>query len=105
MTVKEIGQFVHAIDPKARHYFVGQEGSNFTVWMETERLALEADDGWAEEGWKATIARFTKQEYDPIAASIEAALLNNVRIALTSYKVGSHLQSGYISHFFEFEAM
>lgn len=105
MTVKEIGELVHAIDPKARHYFAGQDGSNFTVWMERKRIDLEGDDAYAEEGWEAVIARFTKQEYDPIAAAIEEALVNDPRIALTSYEVGSHLQSGYISHFFEFEAV
>lgn len=105
MTVKEIGELVQAIDPKARHYFVGKDGSNFTVWMETERLGLSADNTWAEEGWKATIARFTKQEYDPIAAALEETLLNDDRIALVSYKVSSHLQSGYVSHFFDIEAV
>lgn len=105
MTVQEIGALVQAIDPKARHYFVGKDGSNFTVWMETERLGLNADDIYAEDGWKATIARFTREEYDPIAAALEEALLNDERIALVSYKVSSHLQSGYVSHFFDIEAV
>lgn len=104
MTVKEIGALVQTIDKNARHYFVGKDGSNFTVWMETEKIGLKADDAYAEDGWKATIARFTKQEYDPIATALEEALTNDDRIALVSYKMSSHLQSGYVSHFFEIEA-
>lgn len=105
MTVEDIEAFVAEIDPEARHYFFGKHGSDFTTWAETELLFLEADDTAANEGWKAAIIRCTTQEYDPIAASIKHALLNDPRTTLTNYSVGCNPETGYIMHAFKFEAM
>lgn len=104
MTVKDIEEFVALIDPQARHYETAKDGSDFTVWMEYKAIGLDADDIMAIHGWKFEIARFTRTEYDPMAAAIFAALQNDPRIAVKNYDVEYTAKTGYIEHRFDCEA-
>lgn len=101
MTVKDIEEFVAASDPKARHYFFGKREDNFTMWMEVEKIGPSADNNYIP-GWRFTIDRFTKQEYDPVAKALEESLDESDYISYT-YEVATYPKSGYIHHHFECE--
>lgn len=103
MTKEEIRMFIGGIDPGAKHYFTALDGDDYTVWAETERLGIDADDGYAEPGWAFEIVRYTQNEYDPVPARIEDALMNNPLISFT-YRVDCDPPSGYILHIFSCEA-
>lgn len=99
MTVRQIQELVASVDPLARHYRNTKDGSDYTVWMEYMRTGLNGDDVH-ESGWKFEIDRFTKQEYDPVAEAIEAALKADPRVAFT-YNVEYEQDTGYIRHLFD----
>ena len=99
MTVDEIRTFVTEIDPDAAHYFTALDGGSYTVWAETERLGLDADDGYAELGWNFDIVRFTKNEFDDMPQKIENALREHPLIGY-SYTVDAEPQTQYIIHTF-----
>ena len=103
MTVKEIAEVIKKADRDARHYFIATDGSNYTVWMEYQATDLYADDGCAEEGWLFEVARFTRDEYDPVADKIRDVLLADDRIAVRAYTVEASLATGYIEHRFDCE--
>ena len=99
MTVEEIRTFVANVDPDAAHYFTALDGGSYTVWAETERLGLDADDGYAELGWAFEIVRYTQKEDDEMPQKIEDALLEAPLISF-SYRVDSDPETGYILHSF-----
>lgn len=103
MTVQQIAALVGSADPAARHYYNPHDGENYTRWQEYERIGQAGDDDWGE-GWKFQIDRYTKQEYDPIAADIEAALKKSVGVTYT-YLVDYEQDSGYIHHIFDCEGV
>lgn len=105
MTVQEIQRILVAIDPDVHHYDCATDGSNFTVWMEYERIVLHADDGGAELGWKFEVDRFTKDEYDPVVELLEQALLTHDSITLMNHTVQYDQTSGYIRHMLDCEAV
>ena len=103
MTKTEIKAFIEKIDPKAKHYFTKLDGGSYTVWSETERIGLDADDDYAEPGWVFEIVRYTQSEFDAMPQSIENALLDHPLISF-SYRVDCDPPSGYILHIFSCEA-
>lgn len=105
MTVQRIQDILAQIDPDIHHYECADDGSNFTVWMEYERLILDADDEGAELGWKFEVDRYTKDEYDPIAEQLEAALMAHTSITVKPQRVQYDQASGYIRHQFDCEAI
>lgn len=107
VTLKELAGIITTADPDAKHYdatAAAREGLDFTVWMEYERIGLDADDAWAEQGWRFEVDRYTKTEYDPVADAIETALLNAPGVTC-GHRVQYNGQSGYIRHIFEGEAV
>lgn len=102
MNIDGVRQIVTAIDPTAKHYFTRLDGGSFTVWAETDRTGLEADNGYAELGWNFEIVRYTKNEFDDMPAKIEDALRKNPRVAF-EYSVSADPESGYIMHVFDCE--
>lgn len=105
MTTQEIEQLLFTIDPEARHYECALDGSNFTVWMEYERIVFYADDGSAELGWRFEVDRYTKDEDDPIAEAIEQLLMAAENVTVKPRRVQFNQQTGYIRHIFDCEAV
>lgn len=108
MNVEQIANVIHAADPGAKHYDAtraAKAGEDFTVWMEYERTGLEADDTWAEKGWLFEVDRYTKTEFDPIAESLEKAFTDDEHIILRDYRVLYDVDTGYIRHVFDCEAI
>lgn len=105
MTVQQIQKILVSIDPQIHHYECAVDGSNFTVWMEYERVVLPADDEDAEMGWRFEVDRFTKDEYDPIAEKLEKLLMNHPSITAKPQRVQYDQASGYIRHQFDCEAI
>lgn len=103
MTLPEIKSFVENIDPAAKHYFTVLDGGGYTVWAETERTGLPANNTLKELGWNFRIIRYTQAEFDAMAEEIERALLEHPIIAY-SYTVDADPPTGYILHTFECEA-
>lgn len=108
MRVEEIRDAILQADPDAKHYdatAAAKAGIDFTVWMEHQRTGLVADDGKTELGWRFEVDRFTKTECDPMAEAIENALRSHDRIILHDYQVLYNLDTGYIQHAFDCEAI
>lgn len=103
MTVKDIEALVGSVDPQSRHYYNPHDGTNYTRWMEYKQIGEAADDTYGT-GWKFQIDRYTKQEYDPIAADLEKALKEKVGVAYR-YMVDFEQDSGYIHHIFDCEGV
>lgn len=107
MTLQQLAAVIVSADPNARHYdatAAAAASRDFTVWMEFERTGLDADDGYAEKGWRFEVSRFTKVEYDPVAEAIEETLSSADGITFT-YRVEYDVESKYIRHIFEGEAI
>ena len=105
MTVQEIQDILAEIDPEIHHYECATDGSDFTVWMEYERIVLYADDGGAEMGWHFEVDRYTKTEYDPVVEALENLLMAHDRITVKPRRVQYDQQSGYARHIFDCEAI
>lgn len=104
MTVGEIREFIVGVDPDAKHYYAELDGeSSYTVWAETERTGLDADDDYAELGWDFEIVRYTQDEFDAMPEKIEKALRKRPMISY-SYRVDCDPESGYIMHTFSCSA-
>lgn len=104
MTVSDIRTLIKSVDPDAKHYYTTLDGeSSYTVWAETERTGLEANNQLCELGWKFEIIRYTQSEFDEMPEKIEAALNEHPTIAY-SYRVEADPESGYIMHMFDCEA-
>lgn len=108
MNTKQIAELIRSEDPAAKHYNAtssAKAGIDFTVWMEYERTGLEADDEWIELGWLFEVDRYTKTEFDPVAESLEKSFLADDRITLRDYRVLYDVDTGYIRHVFDCEAI
>lgn len=101
MTVREIQALVVSADPAAKHYESPHNGTDYTVWMEYQRIGISSDD-LSGGGWKFQIDRWTKEEYDPVAEQIEQVLNATPGVAFT-YMVNYEQDSGYIRHMFDCE--
>lgn len=104
MTVDGIREIVRGIDPNAKHYYTALDGGSYTVWQETKRIYLPADDDYVEQGWQFRIVRYTQNEYDDMPNKIEAELRENARVTF-EYRVNVNPETGYVSHEFNCEAM
>lgn len=107
MTLQQLAEVITSADPDAKHYDATaaiNAGIDFTVWMEYERIGLDADDGYAEMGWRFEVDRYTKTEFDPVADNIEA-ILSGVDGITLNHRVQYESRSGYIRHIFEGEAI
>lgn len=107
MTVKQLAEIILSADPDAKHYdatAAANAGRDFTVWMEYERIGLDADDGYAEKGWRFEVDRYTKTEFDPVADDIEDVLSTTDGVTC-GHRVQYNAQTGYIRHIFEGEAV
>ncbi len=100
MTLDEFAAWIAAIDPKATHYTASEPGA-CTVWSEYRRLNHYAD-GCNLGGWKVQIDRYTRQEADPIAAALEAAIEESMDIA-AEHLVDRDPDTGLIRHLFDCE--
>jgi hypothetical protein len=102
MTVRDIQSLIIQADPNAKHYYSATDGRNYTRWMEYERLPYGGDD-LTDAGWRFQVDRYTKDEYDPIAETIEQ-VLNENHIAYR-YQVEYDQDDGYIRHLFDCEGI
>lgn len=103
MTRSEIKTLLKDVDPNIRHHYsMRDDGADYTVWEETEREGLIADDHHAEEGWKFYVHRFTKNENDPIAAALFLALDAAPEIGV-SEEIDHEPETGYIHHIYTCE--
>ena len=103
MTLSEIRIKLAGISPDIRHYFTSETQRDYTYWEETRRLPYTADNVH-EEGWRFYVHRYTRDEYDTVAADIFAALDADPAIAV-SHEVDYDPDSGYIHHIFECETI
>lgn len=105
MTKAEIKALLATIDPDIRHYECALDGTDFTVWMEYERIVFYADDGSAEWGWRFEVDRYTKDEDDEIAEKLEQLLDAAENVTVRPRRVQYNQQTGYIRHIFDCEAV
>jgi len=108
VTTKDIRDVISIGDPDAKHYDATaalQNHRDFTVWMEYQRTGLEADDRLAESGWRFEVDRYTRTEYDPVAEALEGALRNADSIIVHDYRVMFDMDTKYIRHVFDCEAI
>ena len=103
MTILQIKNFVESVDPEAKHYFTTLDGNGYTVWAETERTGIRANNALAERGWKFRIIRYTRDEFEAVAETIERAL-DASDVIDYAYTVDCDPESRYIMHIFECEA-
>lgn len=103
MTLIEIRDLILSVDPTAQHYETTSDDDTYTVWMETRRLPLMADNSHMG-GWAFTIDRCTDVEYDPIASAFDAALDDADEVTFT-YTVAYDVQTGLIHHVFNCQAL
>lgn len=68
MTLPEFGRLLATVDPSVKHHVSAVRG-NYTTWAEYERIDASAD-GLNQGGWKAQVERYTREEYDEIAAAL-----------------------------------
>lgn len=101
MTLQEIKALVLSVDPAAQHYFTTAKGRDYTYWEETARLGFTADDRH-EEGWAFSVHRFTRDEFDPVARRLFAALDADPRTAVRE-TIDHEMDTGYIHHIFDCE--
>lgn len=101
MTVRDIQALVASADPAAKHYVNTKDGTDYTVWMEYQRIGLPGDDVHGD-GWKFEVDRYTKTEYDEVAEEIERVLTEHDGVAFT-YMVEYEQDSRYIRHIFDCE--
>lgn len=104
MTPAEFKRIVTAVDPNAARYDSAYRGSRaYTVWREVESLGFMAD-GEHQGAMSYQVDRFTKDQDDPIAAALYAALEQNDRVAFR-YLVDYERDTRYIHHIFDCEAI
>lgn len=104
MNLRDIQSFLVAVDPTIEHYESTHKNADaYTVWYEIQRSGLRAGNRFPEKSWRFQIDRFTRQEYDPVAAALESALENCPAIAY-DYLVDYEPDTGYIHHIFDCEA-
>lgn len=68
MTLPEFGRLLATVDPNVKHHVSAVRG-NYTTWAEYERIDASAD-GLNQGGWKVQVERYTREEYDEIAAAL-----------------------------------
>lgn len=103
MTTQEIKALILTADSNAKRYKSSREEDAFTVWAEFERIQPPGA-AYDELGWRFEIDRFTREEDDKVAASIERALSEDDRVAYT-YEVTYEVETGYIRHIFVCEGV
>ena len=107
MTVQQIADLILSADPEAKHYdatAAANAGVDFTVWMEYERTGLDAEDAWAEKGWRFEVDRYTKTEFDPVADLLED-VLSTAEGVTCGHRVLYDISNGYIRHVFDCEGI
>lgn len=105
MTVHEIRSLLVSVDPNVRRYEHDGAGTGdaYTVWYETGRPGFYGD-GTEEGSIRFQVDRFTRDEEDPTAAALLAALEGEDDIAV-DYLVDYERDTGYIHHIFSCEAV
>lgn len=104
MSLEDIKNLIISVDEHAAHYESAYKGQDaYTVWYEIQRAGLIADNGMPNKSWRFQVDRFTKTEFDVIAARLEAALTACPLIAF-DYLVDYEPDTGYIHHIFDCEA-
>ena len=68
MTLPEFGRLLATVDPSVKHHVSAVRG-NYTTLAEYERIDASAD-GLNQGGWKVQVERYTREEYDEIAAAL-----------------------------------
>ena len=101
MTLSDIRELLVTVDPAVMHYFSTETDRDYTYWEETSRLPFMGDDTH-EEGWRFYVHRFTRDEYDPVAASLFAVLDADPRVAVT-HRTDFEPDTHFIHHIFECE--
>ena len=101
MTLQEIKDLLIRVDPTIKHYFTTDKNKDYTYWEETRRLPFIADDQH-EDAWRFYVHRYTRSEFDQIAAQLFSALDADPRVAV-SHATDYDPESGYIHHIFECE--
>ncbi|MEA4927574.1 MAG: hypothetical protein VB104_02730 [Candidatus Limiplasma sp.] len=100
MTLDQFAALLIAIDPDVKHFDSMAEG-NFTVWQEYERIKAYAD-GRNQGGWKVQVERYTTDEADAVATTLEAAFDASDEIAFL-HEVDYDQSEGIIRHLFDCE--
>lgn len=74
MTIKQIRDVITSADPQARHYDApAEDGGDYTTWQEISRSSFALDD-LHQGGWRFSVWRYTRTEYDPVVDKLTAAL-------------------------------
>lgn len=101
MTLKEIAEFLTDIDPDISHCESMEKREPYSFWKETRPLSFMAD-GVHQEGWRFYVHRYTREEEEPIAAALWAALEQSDRFTV-SYVKDYIPEKDLIHHIFECE--
>ena len=105
MTIQEIKDILTAVDPDAQRYDHDRAGSGdaYTVWEEITPVGFYGD-GQEQGSIHFQVDRFTKEEDEPLAAGIRAALEEKDYITV-DYRVDYERDTGYIHHIFDCEGV
>lgn len=104
MTKQEFIQLLLSVDPNAKPW-KGSGTGNYTVFMPTVIVSLEADGKPVETGWRIYIERFTKKPDDPIVDQITAALTGNDDIAFEIEETQFEIDTGYFQFIWRCEVV
>ena len=103
MTKQEFINLLLSVDSGAKPW-KGPGTGNYTIFMPTRLLSLEADGKPVETGWRIYIERFTKNPNDPIVDRITAALIND-DIAFEIEETQFEVDTGYFQFIWRCEVV
>jgi len=104
VTVQDVKALLTAADPGIRRFMSAALTGNYTIWEETGRPGLVADNRYAARKLTFEVRRYTRLEDDPTAAAIDAALDACPDIAYT-WETSQVAGTDYIRHVFACEAI
>lgn len=98
MTLRDLGLALMAVVPECYHYEALKQSDKYIVWAEDSQAeSLWADSKMTHQALQGTIDYFTRDEYDPNFAKIQAAL-NKLGISWRLASIQHEEETKYIHH-------
>lgn len=104
MTLTEFKALLLSVDSGAKPW-KGPGTGNYTVFMPTRMLGLDADGKRVETGWRIYVERFTKNPDDPMVDQITAALDGHDDIAFDIEETQFEIDTGYFQFIWRCEVI
>lgn len=101
MTLDDLKNLLLTVTPNTYHYAAFEKPDQYIVWAEYGANPLSADSRYPEKAFKLQVDYFTKMEFDPNVAKIEA-VLDTDEISYDCL-VDYEDDTGYIHHIWDCE--